>query len=136
MRPPSFRHRLRLSWTLVLLAWFTQLWLPVAHAAMAAPSQGTMAAWCGDPANAAEARAVLPAEIRQALALDAIDVDHLASCAQLCAVGSTPAPLPAPAAGGSQPAVSHPMLAPARQAPVSSRQHALPPPSQGPPTRA
>jgi len=136
VRPPSFRHRLRLTWTLALLAWFAQLCLPVAHAALMAQAPGTMAAWCGDPTNAREATAALPAEIREALALDAIDADHLAACAQLCAVGSTPAPLPT-VPGSVHPApVADAALAPARQTAVAARRHALPPPSHGPPARA
>lgn len=135
MRHPSSRHPLRLTWTLALLAWFAQLCLPVAHAALMAQPSGTMAAWCGDPTNAREATAALPAEIREALALDAIDADHLAACAQLCAVGSTPAPLPLPGSVPSAP-VADAALASVRQTPVAARRHALPPPSHGPPARA
>lgn len=127
--------RLRLTWTLALLAWFAQLCLPLAHAAMPASPHGPAAAWCGDPANAQEAVALLPAEIREALELDAIGVDHLAQCAKLCAVGTTPAPLPA-AVRTSLPQASGSTLAPARQAPVAERRYALPPPSHGPPARA
>ncbi|NIM41935.1 MAG: hypothetical protein GTN84_13210 [Hydrogenophaga sp.] len=135
MRPPSFRHRLRLTWTLALLAWFAQLCLPVAHAALMAQAPGTMAAWCGDPANAREASAALPAEIREALALDATGADALAHCADLCAVGATPAPLPVPGALSFAAPDGAP-LAPARPATVVARRHALPPPSHGPPQRA
>jgi len=131
----SFRQRLRLTWTLALLAWFAQLCLPVAHAATMAQAPGTTAAWCGDPTNAREATAALPAEIRDALALDAVDADHLAACAQLCAIGSTPAPLPLPGPVPSAP-VADAALAPARHTPVAARRHALPPPSHGPPARA
>ncbi len=129
-------RRLRLSWTFVLLAWLTQLWLPVAaHAAMANPAGGPMAVWCGTPGNAQEAVAALPAEIRDALEQDAIGPDHLAHCAKLCAVGATPVPLPTTAAT-AQPPASGPALAPVRQTPVVARQHALPPPSHGPPRAA
>lgn len=133
MRPALLR--LRLTWTLALLAWFAQLCLPVAHAAMPASPHGPAAAWCGSPANAQEAAALLPAEIRDALALDAVSVDHLAQCAKLCAVGATPAPLPALVRPGL-PQATGCTLEPARQAPVAARRYALPPPSHGPPDRA
>lgn len=133
MRPALLR--LRLTWTLALVAWFAQLCLPVAHAAMPASPHGPAAAWCGDPSSAQEALALLPAEIRDALTLDAISVDHLAQCAKLCAVGATPAPLAA-AVRASLPQASGSALAPARQAPVAERRYALLPPSHGPPARA
>lgn len=134
MRPALLR--LRTTWTLVLVAWFAQLCLPVAHAAMASSSHAGMAAWCGDPANAREAAALLPAEIRDALALDDADASHLAHCAQLCAVGTTPALLPAPPAQASLPPASAVPLPLARPSLVVVRRHALPPPSHAPPAGA
>lgn len=127
--------RLRMTWTLFLVAWFAQLCLPVAHAAMMPPSQAGMAAWCGDPANAREAAALLPAEIRAGLEVDHIDVGHLAHCAQLCAVGTTPVPLPVPAKAVPPLASATPIPA-GRQTLVVVRQHALPPPSHAPPAGA
>ena len=132
---PSAPLRRRLSWTLVLLAWLMQLGLPVAHAAMAGAPGGAMAAWCGEPANAREAAASLPDEIRDALARDAIGADHLASCAQLCAVGTTPAPWPAPGATPRPGGAGSPRP-PAPRAPFAARRPALPPPPRGPPPRA
>jgi hypothetical protein len=132
------RHTLarqRFTWTLVLLAWLAQLCMPVAHAAMTTSSSGSMAAWCGDPANASEAAAVLPAEIRNALDLDAHSADHRANCAKLCAVGSTPVPLPS-VSRADLPQASGTTRAPTRQPTVATRRHALPPPSHGPPPRA
>lgn len=127
--------RLRLTWTLVLVAWFAQLCLPVAHAAMKSSPRGAMSAWCGDPASSRDAAAALPAEIRDALALDAVGPDHLAQCAKLCAVGSTPAPLPQATTAFFPQALPATVAAP-RQATVAMRRHALPPPSHGPPARA
>ncbi|MGE0100252.1 MAG: hypothetical protein AB7S86_18075 [Hydrogenophaga sp.] len=127
--------RLRLNWTLVFLAWFAQLGLPVAHAAMQAAPPGVMAAWCGDPGSAREAAALLPAEIRDALAQDGIGLDHLANCAKLCAVGSTPAPLPT-ASPAALPRIAKAAPATPRSPTVAVRRHALPPPSHGPPERA
>jgi len=128
--------RLRTTWALVLVAWLAQLCLPVAHAAsMAAPSHAPAAAWCGDPANAQEAVALLPAEIRAALGLDEADVGHLAHCAQLCAIGTTPVPLPALAKADPPLASAMPLPA-ARRTLLVVRQHALPPPSHAPPVAA
>ena len=136
MRPAVLR--LRLTWTFALVAWFAQLCLPIAHAAMqTTSSHGPMAAWCGSPANALEAAASLPAEIHDALSVDdsSIDADHLAHCAQLCAVGTTPAPLAA-TLKADPPQVAGSNLSPAPQTPFVLRRHALPPPSHGPPARA
>jgi|GEM_PF-4376824 len=127
--------RLRLTWTLAFVAWFAQLGLPVAHAAMQAAPPGAMADWCGDPASAREAAALLPAEIRAALEKDGIGLDHMANCAKLCALGSTPAPLPTATPAALQQAA--PALLPTpRPQTTALRRHALPPPSHGPPARA
>ncbi len=133
MRPALMR--LRMTWTLVLVAWFAQLCLPVAHAAMSSPSHAGTAAWCGDPANAREAVALLPAEIRAGLEADSVDVSHLAHCAQLCAVATTPAPLPA-FTKAEPPLASATPLPTGRQTLVVVRQQALPPPSHAPPAGA
>ncbi|WP_439587122.1 hypothetical protein [Hydrogenophaga sp.] len=127
--------RLRLTWTLALLAWFTQLGLPVGHAAMQAAPPGAMSAWCGDPALAQEAAALLPPEIRDALAHDSIGLDHLATCAKLCAVGTTPALLPMASPAALLQATAAPLAKP-RPATIAIRRHALPPPSHGPPEHA
>lgn len=127
--------RLRMTWSLVLVAWFAQLCLPVAHAAMSSPSHAGMAAWCGDPANAREAIALLPAEIRAGLEVDNVDVSHLTHCAQLCAVGTTPAPLPAPTKA-EPPLASTTPLPGGRPTLVVVRQQALLPPSHAPPAGA
>lgn len=127
--------RRRFAWTLVLLTWFVQLCLPVAHAALMATPAGLNGAWCGDPSNASEAVASLPAEIRQALDLEAAPADHLARCVKLCAtVSKLPPPpvLPAPDLPAAAATPHEPV-----QWPVGlARQHALPPPSHGPPARA
>lgn len=130
----TLAHR-RLAWTLVFLTWFAQLCMPVAHAAMAAAPNSAMGAWCGTPANAAEARAALPAEILDALERDSLSADHLASCAQLCMVASTPAPLGATELPAFSP-VAAPTQAPTRQPAVALRRHALLPPSHVPPAQA
>lgn len=127
--------RRRLAWTLVLITWFVQLCLPVAHAALMATPAGLSGAWCGNPANAAEAVASLPAEVRQALDLEVPAADHLASCVKLCASLSKLPPLPV------LPAPALPVAADTPHGPVQwpvspARQHALPPPSHGPPARA
>ncbi len=127
--------RLRLTWTLALLAWFTQVGLPVAHAAMQASPRGAMAAWCGDPVFAREAAALLPAEIRHALEQDSIGADHLASCAKLCAVGTAPMPLPTASPAFVQQVAAAPPGQP-RSPSIVVRRHSLPPPSHGPPARA
>ena len=127
--------RFRLTWTLAFLAWFVQLGLPVAHAAMQAAPPGAMADWCGDPASAREAAALLPAELRAALEKDGIGLDHLANCAKLCAVGSTPAPLPTASPAALQQAAKAALESPRLQT-IAIRRHALPPPSHGPPERA
>lgn len=130
----ALAHR-RLAWTLVFLTWFAQLCMPVAHAAMAASHGGAMAAWCGDPANAREAAALLPAEIRNALDPEASSAEHLASCAKLCAAMAKLPPLPSMAMGHWPPAAQTAAV-PARAATLVARRHALPPPSHGPPVRA
>lgn len=127
--------RLRLTWTLAFLAWFAQLGLPVAHAAMQAAPPGAMADWCGDPASAREAAALLPAELRAALEKDGIGLDHLATCAKLCAVGTTPAPLPTANPAVLPKATNAPLATP-RPHTIAIRRHALPPPSHAPPERA
>lgn len=133
MRHTSVRRHL--AWTLVFLTWFAQLCLPVAHASAMASHGGAMAAWCGDPAGAREAIALLPAEIRDALDPDAQSAEHLASCAKLCAAMAKLPPLPILAPAWLPPAVD--TVHPADQFPVAvARRHSLPPPSHGPPARA
>lgn len=129
--PPRLM-RLRLVWILAFVAWFAQLCLPVAHAAMEAAPPGAMAAWCGDPASSLEAAAALPAEIRDALAQEAMGPDHLAQCAKLCAVGSTPALLPPVSIAALSLALPSMQVMP-RQVATATRRHGLPPPSHGPP---
>ncbi len=117
---------------LALLALFAQLCLPLAHAAMLAQPAGQMASWCGDPARARAFIAELPAELRQAFDQDGTSVDHLDTCAKLCAVAATPPPLPALAptvalrAAGLEPL-------PVGCTVPAARTPALKPPSQGPP---
>jgi hypothetical protein len=123
----------RLCSALVLVAWFAQLCLPVAHAAlMAAPGAG-ISGWCGDPSRARAFLADLPAEIREGLDLNGTAaVDHALDCAQLCATCSPP-PIVAVAAtvvlraAGLEP---EPQAVPAAP---RSRAQARTPPSQGPP---
>lgn len=127
--------RRQLAWALVFLTWFAQLCLPVAHAAMATSTGGAMPAWCGSPANASEAMASLPAEIRDALDPDATSAEHLASCAKLCAAIAKLPPLPSVDAVHSLP-VSNAAPVPAAFPTHVARRHALPPPSHGPPAWA
>jgi len=135
--PPTMRTataRLRPALALVLLAWFAQFCLPVAHAALMATPRAEMLGWCGDPSRALAIAAELPPEIREALGLDGTSPEHLA-CAQLCATGSTP---PAHSAASTvvlraagrepAPAIQRPAPHPRDQAPT--------PPSQGPPAHA
>lgn len=127
--------RLQPALMLVLLAWFAQLCLPLAHASMMSGSRSQMPGWCGDPSGAAAAFvAGLPAELREAQSPDGVSADHLAECAQLCATGPVPPP-PALAstvvlrAAGIEPAAV-PRAAP------RPRDPALTPPSHGPPAHA
>ena len=55
-----------LALALVLLAWFAQLGLTVAHAAVMGASLAGAGAWCGDPAQALVAAAEMPPELRAA----------------------------------------------------------------------
>ncbi len=134
MRLHLRRHRF--TWTLVFLTWFAQLCMPVAHAAvMGAHGSGPLMAYCGDPANAREALALLPAEIRNALDPDATSADHLASCAKLCAALAKLPPLPTLATAHAAPEAST-VLAPSERPTTVARRHGLPPPSHGPPAQA
>lgn len=127
----------RLRTCLVLMAWFAQLCLPWAHAAMMAPSSSSMAGWCGNPIQAPQFRAYLadlPAELREGLGDQGSAVHQLDACAKLCAVATTPPPLTAGSvtvalrAAGIEPAPS-PWIAPVIDG-VPPK-----PPAQGPPTR-
>jgi hypothetical protein len=120
--------------TLALLAWFAQLCLPVVHAAMMAAPRAQMGVWCGEPARAQAIVAALPAEIREALELDGVSVDHLVSCAKLCATGAAPATV-AVAANEVLRTAGLEAAPPALPTP-RSREQAATPPSQGPPARA
>lgn len=127
--------RLRPALALVLLAWFAQLCLPVAHAGMMAAARGQMPGWCGEPARGLAIVAQLPAEIREALQPDGASAEHLASCTQLCATGATPTPTPAAntvvlRAAGLAPAPDSGTPAPRGPEP------GLTPPSHGPPAQA
>ena len=126
--------RLRSALVLVLLAWFAQLCLPVAHAAIMSSPRAQLLGWCGDPSGALAIAAELPAEIREGLGLDGLHPDHL-SCAQLCATGTAPPTTPvattvALRAAGIEPAPTRQRLAP------RTREQALTPPSHGPPAHA
>lgn len=132
MRPPIVR--LRSALVLAVLAWFAQLCLPVAHAAVMSSPSNQLLGWCGDPSGALAIAAELPAEIREGLGLDGPHPDHLA-CAQLCAAGTTPPTVPVAntvllRAAGLEPA-------PARERPAPrTRAQAPTPPSHGPPAHA
>lgn len=80
---------LRLRLALAVLAWLAQAFMPVAHAALMDAPRGNHSAWCGDPAMAQAALAVLPAEIRAGLDDATVDAEDLGGCALLCALGST-----------------------------------------------
>jgi hypothetical protein len=128
--------RLRPALVLVLLAWFAQLCLPVAHASMMSGSRSQMPAWCGSPsgAEAAAFLAGLPAELREAQATEGVSADHLAECAQLCATGSVPPPAPVASTVALRAAGIEP--APAPRAAPRPLDPALTPPAQGPPAHA
>jgi hypothetical protein len=126
----------RLRPALALIAWFAQLCLPVAHAVIMAAPHTEMLGWCGDPARARAAVAQLPAEIREALLADDTSADHLASCAELCATGSTSAPAPTLVASTVVLRAAGLELAPAVLPAPRSREQAPRPPSQGPPAHA
>jgi hypothetical protein len=133
MRTVAFRKRAALA--LILLAWFAQLCLPLAHAATMANARAEMPGWCGEPSRALAFAAQLPDEIREALGFERLNTDHLDGCAQLCAAGSAPqAPNVASTAvlraAGLEPAPV------AQQAAPRACERMLMPPSQGPPTHA
>ncbi len=130
---------LRLRVCLVLLAWFAQLCLPMAHAAlMGQQPASSLTGWCGDPRQAADLRAYvaeLPAELRDALGDTGTGAHALDACATLCAVAGTPPPLATPPvtvalrAAGLEPrtvATAAPLV------PATAPR----PPAQGPPVRA
>ncbi|MET0311846.1 MAG: hypothetical protein ABW051_07330 [Burkholderiaceae bacterium] len=122
--------RLRLA--VVLLAWLAQALMPVAHAAVMNADRGANQAWCGDPSSASEALALLPAEVRHALDEGSEAAGHFASCAALCAVGTTPllppgiAPVAALRAAGLEPG-------PAPLARPATRSQSPTPPAHAPP---
>lgn len=122
---------------LVLLAWFAQWCLPLAHAAAMAAPAGPMAGWCGQPSSSPAFQAYLaelPDELRRGLDEPGASDHALAACAQLCAVATTPPPLAGPSptvvlrAAHLEPAPIVPPLPPALE---PKRR----PPAQGPPTR-
>lgn len=134
MRPAVTHLRI----CLVLLAWFAQLCLPLAHAALMAAPPSQMADWCGGPLRAAAYQAYLaelPSELPPGDEQPGAGAHPLDACAKLCAVATPAPPLAAAAAtvalrvAGLEPAPVFRLL------PVVARP-VLRPPSQGPPARA
>ena len=132
--PLMNRTTSRLRLALVMLAWLAQALLPVAHAVAMAGAKAGAQAWCGEPASAMAALAVMPPEIRAALDEGGVSADHLGTCSLLCAAGTGAppmvdvAPTVALRAAGLEPAptpLSRPLARP--QAP--------PPPAHAPPAR-
>jgi hypothetical protein len=130
------RTAFHLRTCLVLLAWFAQLCLPLAHAAVMAAPNSQMAGWCGNPLSSAAFQAYLadlPDELRQGLDESGAGAHALDACAEFCAVGALPAPpATAPAtlalrAAGLEPAPLPPL-------PPAISEPARRPPSQGPPS--
>lgn len=131
MRPALSRLRL----AFVMLAWLAQAIFPMAHAVAmnGAHAKAATQAWCGDPGAAAEAMALLPVEIRTALADTGDAADHLVHCQLLCVAGTTPSlsstgstPLLAVRAAGleaARPAFPHP----------ATRSQSPTPPAHAPP---
>ena len=64
------------------------------EAAMAGAKAGAQA-WCGEPASAMAALAVMPPEIRAALDEGGVSTEHLGSCSLLCAAGTGVPPMAA-----------------------------------------
>lgn len=121
-------HRLQLL--LAVLAWLAQLWLPVAHAAMARGADGT-GSWCGSsPAYAAQL-AQLPAEIRLLLDQQAPHNPSAQDCTH-CGVPSTAAALPPVAFTLILRAAGLETL-PAAVIPAQRASLGAPPPARGPP---
>lgn len=82
------RRRWRIC--LAVLAWFAQLCLPLAHAAVMAERPVPLSSWCGDPAQVRAFIATLPPELRVEVQPDGAHVHNLSQCATLCALAVTP----------------------------------------------
>lgn len=123
------RRRLRIC--LAVLAWFAQLCLPLAHAAMMAERPVPLSSWCGDPAQVRAFIATLPPELRVEVQPDGAHVHNLSQCATLCALAVTPL-LPAltPTVDWQ---VAEPGPIPVHRWDLVVREPARKPPSQGPP---
>jgi hypothetical protein len=125
-------HPVRLRLIIVTLAWLAQALMPIAHATVMAGSKSAGGVWCGEPASAMAALAVLPAEIRAALEDGNAASEHLENCTFLCAVGTTaPPPINVAPAVALRAAGLEPILAPLSR-PVA-RAQAPTPPAQAPP---
>ena len=86
--PMSYTRRRRIC--LAVLAWFAQLCLPLAHAAVMAERPVQLSSWCGDPAQVRAFIATLPPELRVEVQPDSAHVHNLSQCATLCALAVTP----------------------------------------------
>jgi len=87
------RAAARVRLAIAVLAWLAQALMPVVHAASSGGKGAASHAWCGDPATARMAFAILPPEVRAALGDSDLNADRLANCTLLCAAASGP-PLP------------------------------------------
>ncbi len=115
-----------------MLAWLAQALLPVVHASVMSGAGGGGQIWCGDPASAQAALALLPADLRAALdGGDKSAADHLMDCDAMCAAGHLLQPqqpgvvtsLRIAGIEAPRPAVPHP----------ATRPQAAPPPAHAPP---
>lgn len=130
---PLLRSR-PLIW-IALFAWFAQLCLPTAHAAVMAQQDAGMAAWCGVESPALRAKlAALPDEVREILEKGSAQSDQHAECLSVCAnAGGASLPPMSPTAelrAAGLEAVVEPAIAAPRDSQTVS------PPVRGPPLHA
>lgn len=127
----ALTRRRPLIW-IALFAWFAQLCVPTAHAALMASPDAGIAAWCGDNATGLRAQiARLDPELREILDPHATQAQAHADCALFCASGHGADPLAAPVsvllrAAGADAAPLEPL-----RAPRAARSYT--PPARGPP---
>lgn len=130
---PLLRSR-PLIW-IALFAWFAQLCLPTAHAAVMAQQDAGMAAWCGVDSPALQAKlAQLPDEVRKILEKGSAQAEQHMECVSFCAsAGGASLPPVSPTvalrAAGLESVVAFPIPAPRGSIIVS-------PPVRGPPLHA
>lgn len=130
---PLLRSR-PLIW-IALFAWFAQLCLPIAHAAVMAQQDAGMAAWCGVASPALKAKlATLPDEVREILEKGSAQAEQHAECLSFCANGGG-ANLP-PVATTVALRAAGLEVPPALAIPAAREGRTLSPPVRGPPLHA